>query len=780
MMRMKANVNMPMYRGGSLDVLLYNLVISARDIVWSAVQKGVAVGVSGVNKLEHLGHELKDAIIDGTDESRKQNEDGNGEPEEVVKVQKIAPIFDHGVHTLLEMASKYPHETFNIISSMAPVRSHRIICRDFKKPDSPMVAKLDEGQYIIATTEDNVPRDVTDDDADDVDEDNDGGPLSLAQRENQDLVNYEGKKDCFRLWYNRHGTYLSSLYASVFGPEEDAEVESFTIEIPYISSLEFLQAVIIIANKTANKEIFNHEVVKVAIFNAWNDFGYAHHMWHFFFFLVGIIVNSVTNYRFLNMVEHEQFNLLYANLGITGLFLIYELVQMYLDIFTYFMSVNNLMDLSAYVLVLAGNVLRTINHRENNLSAALLSVGCLMLYFDFLFYLGPFHSTGYLIGMIKAIMWGIRYYLFILAIVVFGFSQSLFVLSFAGDNQFSTPQMALLSSFTYMMGAASYPDPNGDLLAISPFYPTYINSTNGMNITMTNYSATGYLPQSNGLQISNPELATFLIVMLVFITAIVMLNLLISIMGYEFSRVQEEAEAEWRKEVCNTILDQLRFVKPKVKQFTHFLKRKLDIKKEKEQVKVSSVIGELRDQFYPMKFKSELHRHEMHRMTQDDSGYIRITCNVCFKDIDGEGDDLFYNCKTCVYSTHLHCAMPMVASDVKVDRFAASVDKKIKNMFSEIRDQIYPDTCSCGQEHSADHTLTRSVIKKSTRNPMYCGVCRRGIVGEEDDDLYYGCTSCAFDTHLKCSVSTYRNDSARFSSIEKQLAAIVNHLGVKE
>lgn len=156
---------------------------------------------------------------------------------------------------------------------------------------------------------------------------------------------------------------------------------------------------------------------------------------------------------------------------------------------------------------------------------------------------------GHLIGMIKTIAWDIRYYLLILLLVLYSFSQALFILSYdnPSGSAFSSADTALMSAYAYMNGGASYP-PQG-----------FENSR-------------------------NPSLAIFLVASLVFVTTILMLNLLISLMGNSYQKVQDKADAEWRKELAAIITSQVRFYEPKLTKYIHYLKREEDSKKEfKEQ-----------------------------------------------------------------------------------------------------------------------------------------------------------------------------------------------------
>lgn len=164
--------------------------------------------------------------------------------------------FDPEKHPLIEMASRFPNETHNIISSMAPVKSHPVLVRNFD-----YVARVEEDDYQVAGTMENVPRpkDLNDDDDDEDD-------LKLAERtkREEEYKTLHGNKDCYELWHNlvTKKSYLRDTYNAINNTEV-AEVASFTIEIPFVSSIEFLEACVIISERTGHKEIFRHEVVKV-------------------------------------------------------------------------------------------------------------------------------------------------------------------------------------------------------------------------------------------------------------------------------------------------------------------------------------------------------------------------------------------------------------------------------------------------------------------------------------------------------------------------------------
>jgi len=83
--------------------------------------------------------------------------------------------------------------------------------------------------------------------------------------------------------------------------------------------------------------------------------------------------------------------------------------------------------------------------------------------------------------------------------------------------------------------------------------------------------------------VSSPQIATFLAVMLVVVTSILLLNLLISIMSNTYQKIQEKADAEWRRKLCDILNDQVVvrfFYPPKLEPFVTYCKSETDIELE--------------------------------------------------------------------------------------------------------------------------------------------------------------------------------------------------------
>jgi hypothetical protein len=122
------------------------------------------------------------------------------------------------------------------------------------------------------------------------------------------------------------------------------------------------------------------------------------------------------------------------------------------------------------------------------------------------------------VAMILQIMKDIQYFVFILAVVLTGFSMAFWLISYPDASlAFGSIQMAFLNTYLYMLG---------------------------QNISV-DFQDT-----------ASPQLGVFLLVMFMFFMMILMLNLLIALMGNSYSKVQEKGLAEWRLGQASMILEQ--------------------------------------------------------------------------------------------------------------------------------------------------------------------------------------------------------------------------------
>jgi len=207
--------------------------------------------------------------------------------------------------------------------------------------------------------------------------------------------------------------------------------------------------------------------------------------------------------------------------------------------------------LAWFSLTLYGDIVRLRQRVETDRSSYTIAVATMLQYLLVILYFRPFSVFGPLIGMIEAILWDIKWYILILTVVVYGFSQAIFLSSWSEpgvDFAFDGPGDAMAQSLVYLVGNPTFP----------PF------GTSGVSA----------------------KVSTFLSILLTVIGSIILLNLLIAIMNSSYTRIYERSEAEWVKQICITITEQTPIFpvlfRTEGDKFIHYLRRKVDVEKETE------------------------------------------------------------------------------------------------------------------------------------------------------------------------------------------------------
>lgn len=153
-------------------------------------------------------------------------------------------------------------------------------------------------------------------------------------------------------------------------------------------------------------------------------------------------------------------------------------------------------------------------------SASILSVAAVFVWLKTLYYMRPFPWTGHLIKCIDNVMRSTIWFMVVLFVIIIGFSQALYLLSYDDPKvRFHTWDGALLRAYTYMINYANWDD-----------------QINEMN---------------------NPTLATLLVVAFTWIVAIVLLNLLIAIMNNAFDDIKTSTKSSSSMERAIVVLDQV-------------------------------------------------------------------------------------------------------------------------------------------------------------------------------------------------------------------------------
>jgi hypothetical protein len=187
-----------------------------------------------------------------------------------------------------------------------------------------------------------------------------------------------------------------------------------------------------------------------------------------------------------------------------------------------------------------------------------------------LIYLLTFSFT---VAMILKIAADIRYFLLILALVLVGFAQAFYAISY-GDSSlnFGSVKGALLNSFFSILG-------NFD----------------------SDYSGT-----------ASPALGVFLLIIFLLFMSIIMLNLLIALMGESFDSVSANKIAKWRLEQASIILEQAFLLqannRSQADPIIHVLKYTSDVEDASDDITMSNLQDTVTNKFKELKesFQSDI------------------------------------------------------------------------------------------------------------------------------------------------------------------------------
>jgi len=159
-------------------------------------------------------------------------------------------------------------------------------------------------------------------------------------------------------------------------------------------------------------------------------------------------------------------------------------------------------------------ILDLSNVKENDLNAV-SSLAVLLMWSRFLLMLRMFSKTAYLISMIQAIVYQMRYFVLALLIAIFAFANTFFILGRNDPNNFSGNNIWDAFIFSYRMGLGDFDTGNfatKDEILVWTFW--FLNTL---------------------------------------VILIILLNLVIAIMGDTFERVQETQQSTMLQEFCNII-----------------------------------------------------------------------------------------------------------------------------------------------------------------------------------------------------------------------------------
>jgi ankyrin repeat protein len=323
------------------------------------------------------------------------------------------------------------------------------------------------------------------------------------------------------------------------------EIEEFILPVP--NDFKFLQACLYVANIMDNSALFDNLVIRCTIDNIWKNHGFSYHVVLTILYLLFVICVSLINYNFYDWISEDSkytafvWFLISIVFILNTLFVTVEIIQIIDQYSTtggfieYILDIQNYLDWGAHLLTFIGFSMRCHVKQETDISASIMAIATTLLCLKTLYFLRPFKSTGPIVRMIFQIFFAIKELIGILIIVIFGFSQAMYLLSYHNpDIDFSKADKGMITAFFYMMGDAS----------IDPMVGA-----------------------------SNPELALTIVCLFIFITTILLLNLLIALMNSSYQKIQKRQNAEWHRERANIMIEQWRPWGINTTKYTYYLIR---------------------------------------------------------------------------------------------------------------------------------------------------------------------------------------------------------------
>ena len=287
--------------------------------------------------------------------------------------------------------------------------------------------------------------------------------------------------------------------------------------------MQMLRAMSEVCRELDSVEIFNSDYGLLALSFAWKSFGKKEHIKQMALYMLYVIVATFSIYSFDAISSSSIWILSFIVIGMQIILDLYffkiEVLQIMSDTWEYLYDVWNALDLIVICSGLVGNAFRLSYRYETLTSRAFLSIQSISMWFNLLFHLRAFESTGPLVSMILRIAHDMKSLIFVVIIVIIGFSQAFWLLSsgFGKDElPFATVSSSFLHSFSFMLGE---------------------------------YDAQSF----DGLPLE--RFAVFLSTFFMVLVSLLLLNLLIALMGDSYADVREKGQAQWRLEQINLIIE---------------------------------------------------------------------------------------------------------------------------------------------------------------------------------------------------------------------------------
>lgn len=297
---------------------------------------------------------------------------------------------------------------------------------------------------------------------------------------------------------------------------------------PY--DLKFIKHMGKVCDRLDSVELFDSDVGKMALKFAWERRGKPVHVRAFLFYVAYLFVFSFTLYAYKSMWQDDS--IIHAPYAAVGLCILNIFVNIYFIVeetnqmmgegaIEYLSDVWNQIDITIIFCTGIGMLLRVAFRGETDLSRAFLALSCVGVWFNVLYYLRAFETTGPLVSMIFKIAKDMRAFIMVLFISLIGFSQAFWVVTYEDNGSsslFNKIDTALLQSYNFALG-------NFDPLEFA-------------GARMVHF-------------------AIFLSCVYMLVMGILLLNLLIALMGDSYAVVQARGLAQWRLEQSQLMIELL-------------------------------------------------------------------------------------------------------------------------------------------------------------------------------------------------------------------------------
>jgi hypothetical protein len=337
------------------------------------------------------------------------------------------------------------------------------------------------------------------------------------------------------------------------------------LPLAHAADLDMLRAFTRTCSVLDSVEIFQSEVGAAAIKFAWSKFGIEHHRYRvcfYIFFIAVFVLFAITDpYSSSSRIASEDSQIVPAYLLVVVVIVqlclhvqqcLFEQQSIWRHFFTQFWP---FLDLMGAVFIGYTASISLSDDREKGgleLPRFLMSINLLIQMLATLSFFRAFESTGPLVSMIIRICYDIRFYLFLLAVILFGFSLSFWCLC---SNEYYKPdQVTLLNNITttsavwYTMPVAGNDDPQGSYAFASlqgAYMESFIFLTGQFSIAP--FAGCGYDDSLPGrINHSIRGFAIFLAAVFAVLVQLMMVNVLIALMTESYGRLSERGVAQAR------------------------------------------------------------------------------------------------------------------------------------------------------------------------------------------------------------------------------------------